>query len=227
MSAKPLCQFRGAYVLNMANGHSSKGYLVTNPRLMLQNSRFWHPMPLFTPRNPCSLNRFEPHWQLLNLELDLWFGSAIFENSELNFGFSSGWFRFEPKFRTELIHHYGWKTRLSCCSEQQGHECRDWGWQLGHRKAREGWCHPRLCHKVIEKGFVEIIQSNSHRLQMQIHTVLQWQHDPMICWAGFFHVTTEKGLVMDDLWIKHETAFWESILALLLQDFVYTSNTLI
>jgi hypothetical protein len=27
-------------------------------------------------------------------------------NHEPNFRFSSGWFGFEPKFRTELFHHY-------------------------------------------------------------------------------------------------------------------------
>ena len=42
---------------------------------------------------------------LLNPELDLRFGSAIFENLELNFRFSSGRFGFDPKFRTELVHH--------------------------------------------------------------------------------------------------------------------------
>ena len=36
---------------------------------------------------------------------DLRFGSAIFENLELNFRFSSGRFGFDPKFRTELVHH--------------------------------------------------------------------------------------------------------------------------
>jgi len=46
--------------------------------------------------------RFEPLPHCLNSELDFCFGSAILLNFEPNFGFSSGWFRFEPKFRTEL-----------------------------------------------------------------------------------------------------------------------------
>ena len=50
--------------------------------------------------------RFEPLTHCLNSELDFWFGSAILLNFELNFGFSSGWFRFKPKFRTKLWHHY-------------------------------------------------------------------------------------------------------------------------
>ena len=50
--------------------------------------------------------RFEPFPYCLNSELDFWFSSAILLNFEPNFGFSSGWFRFEPKFKTKLWHHY-------------------------------------------------------------------------------------------------------------------------
>jgi hypothetical protein len=42
----------------------------------------------------------------LNPEPDLGFGSAILENLQFNFRFGSGRFRFEPQFRTELVHHY-------------------------------------------------------------------------------------------------------------------------
>src|SRR5271168_3389954 len=41
-----------------------------------------------------------------NPELNLRFGSAFLVNCELNLWFGSGWFGFEPKFRTELFHHY-------------------------------------------------------------------------------------------------------------------------
>jgi hypothetical protein len=62
-------------------------------------------LPDFHPPNTWGLNGFELWPQLSNPEPDLRFGSAIFENLELNFRFSSGRFGFKPKFRTELVHH--------------------------------------------------------------------------------------------------------------------------
>ena len=73
---------------------------------IIENPNFAGLLPFFHLLNTCGLNGFEPWPQLSNPEPDLRFGSAIFENPELNFRFGSGRFRFEPKFRTELVHHY-------------------------------------------------------------------------------------------------------------------------
>jgi len=61
---------------------------------------------IFQPLKHYGSNWFEPLDCLLNPEPDHQFGSAIFKNLELNFRFSSWWFRFELKFGTGLFHHY-------------------------------------------------------------------------------------------------------------------------
>ena len=57
---------------------------------ILENPNFATLLPHFHLLNTCSSNLFKPWPQLSNPELDLRFGSAIFENLELNFSLVLG-----------------------------------------------------------------------------------------------------------------------------------------
>src|SRR5271168_5355915 len=71
-----------------------------------KNPPKYHPVDMFCHKKYMVRFMVRTILNSLNPELNLRFGSGILVNSELNLWFGSGWFRFKPKFRTELFHHH-------------------------------------------------------------------------------------------------------------------------
>ena len=75
---------------------------VCKSKIWLGITRISALMALENPVVQTSLKQSDLGWT----ELDLRFSSVNFLNFELNLRFSSRWFGFKLKFRTELFHHY-------------------------------------------------------------------------------------------------------------------------
>src|ERR1700678_3517042 len=89
--------------------HQIYKYTFPKRRYSIYNSEDppkYHPVDMFCHKKYMVQFMVRTILNSLNPELNLRFSSGILVNCELNLWFGSGWFGFEPKFRTELFHHY-------------------------------------------------------------------------------------------------------------------------